>query len=205
MSTRGDLINRIITELHLETASYTTQVVNAINSAVAFYRPERFWFTEGTTSFTLATTGVVTLSSSLPDSVSIDNVRAMDNSGSPYPLHFDTWAEFQEHVSMTAEPVRWAVHHQQLHVWPTNNVTRTIEVEWSGRITMTASNSSSCVWTNEAEELIRMHAKADLCENFLLDLPAADRARGRESTVLGQLVSETIKRLNIGSNMKGYL
>jgi hypothetical protein len=86
-----------------------------------------------------------------------------------------------------------------------NNRTRTIEVEWSGRVTMTASNSSSCVWTNEAEELIRLHAKGDLCENFLLDLPAADRYRGREGMVLNQLVAETIKRLNIGQNMRAHL
>lgn len=205
MATRGDLINRIISELHLETGSYTAQVINAINSAVDFYRPERFWFTEGTTSFTLLTVGTVTLSSDLPDSVTIDNVRAVDNSGTPYPLTFETWPEFQDHVSMTAEPTRWAVHHAQLHVWPTNSATRTIEVEWSGRVTMTASNSSSCVWTNEAEELIRLHAKCDLCENFLQDLPAADRHRGREATVLNQLVDETIKRLNIGANMKGHL
>ena len=27
--------------------------------------------------------------------------------------------------TMTAEPTRWAVHHNLLHVWPTNNATRT--------------------------------------------------------------------------------
>lgn len=205
MATRGDLLNRIISELHLETASYTSQVVDAVNSAVAFYRPERFWFTEGTTSIVLTTEGTISLPSELPDSVTLDHVRAYDNSGSPYPLNFEVWSEFQAHESMTAEPSYWALHHQQLHVWPTNNQTRTIEVEWSGRITMTASNSSSCVWTNEAEELIRLHAKADLCENFLLDLPAADRYRGRESTVLLQLVRETVLRGNFGQNMKGYL
>lgn len=205
MATRGDLINRITSELHLESASYTAQVEDAVDSAVAFYRPERFWFTEGTTSITLITEGTVTLSSELPDSVVIDHVRAVDDSGTPYPLHYETWAEFQAHESMTAEPTYWALHHRLLHVWPTNNKTRTVEVEWSGRVTMTASNSSSCVWTNEAEELIRMHAKADLCENFLLDLPAADRARGRESTVLLQLVRETVLRGNYGQNMKAYI
>ena len=202
MATRGDLINRIISELHLETASYTAQVINAINSAVDYYRPERFWFTEGATSLTLLTASSITLSSSLPDSVTIDHVRLAADAE---PLTFETWSEFQAHATMTAEPTRWALHHQMLHVWPTNNATRTVEVEWSGRVTMTASNSSSCVWTNEAEELIRLHAECDLCENFLLDLPRADRCRGRESTVLTQLISETIKRLNIGQNMKAHL
>ncbi len=205
MATRGNLIDRIITELHLESASFTAQVVDALNSAVAFYRPERFWFTEGTTSVVVTTESTVTLSSELPDSVTIDNVRAADDSGTFYPLTFETWPEFQAHESMTAEPTRWALHHQLLHIWPMNNRTRTIEVEWSGHVTMTASNSSSCVWTNEAEELIRLHAKCDLCENFLLDLPAADRYRGREGMVLNQLVAETIKRLNIGQNMRAHL
>ena len=77
MATRGDLIDRIIQELHLETASYTAQVINAINSAVDFYRGERFWFTEGTTSLTLLTASTITLSSDLPDSVTIDNVRGI--------------------------------------------------------------------------------------------------------------------------------
>jgi hypothetical protein len=199
------MIGRIISELHLESASYTAQVINAINSAVDFYRGERFWFTEGTTSITLLTASTITLSSDLPDSVVIDNVRVVDDSGTPYPLAFETWSEFQAHESMTAEPTRWALHHRLLHVWPTNNATRTIEVEWSGRVTMTASNSSSCVWTNEAEELIRLHAKCDLCENFLLDLPAADRYRGREGMIFSTLITETIKRLNIGQSMRPYL
>lgn len=205
MSTRGDLINRIITELHLETASYTAQVINAINSAVNFYRPERFWFTEGNTSFTLTTVSYATLSSSLPDSVVLDTVRAADGSGNMYPLVRETWEEFKAHETMTAEPTRFSVHNALLHVWPTNSQTRTIEVTWSGRMTMTASNSSSCVWTNEAEELIRLHTKCDLCENFLLDIAAADRYRGREGMVFGQLITETIKRLGIGQNMKRHL
>jgi hypothetical protein len=205
MATRGTMIGRIISELHLESASYTAQVINAIDSAVNFYRPERFWFTEGVTSVVMLTTGAVTLSSDLPDSVTIDLVRATDNSGTPYPLTYETWDVFEAHESMTAEPSSWALHHQLLHVWPTNDQTRTIEVSWSGRITMTASNSSSCVWTNEAEELIRLHAKCDLCENFLLDVQAADRYRGREGMIFNNLLSETIKRLNIGQNMKAHL
>jgi hypothetical protein len=205
MSTRGELISRIITELHLENASYTAQVINSIKSAVDFYRPERFWFTEGTTSLTLATVAYATLSSDLPDSVVIDTVRATDSSGNAYPLHAETWDEFQAHATMTAEPTRYAVHGALLHVWPTNSATRTIEVTWSGRVTMTASNSSSCVWTNEAEELIRLHVKCDLSENFLLDVAAADRYRGREGMVFSQLVGETIKRLGIGQNMKRHL
>lgn len=205
MATRGNLIDRIISELHLESGSYTAQVINAIDSAVAFYRPERFWFTEGTTSVTLATASSITLSSDLPDSVVIDNIRVADNTGTFYPLVKETWTEFQAHESMTSEPSYWALHHQMIHVWPTNNATRTVEVEWSGRVTMSASNSSSCVWTNEAEELIRLHAECDLCENFLIDLPRADRLRGREMTVFQQLMSETISRLDIGSSMKAYL
>jgi hypothetical protein len=203
--TRGDLISRIIGELHLETASYTVQVIDAINSAVAFYRPQRFWFTEGTTDLPLGTQGSVVLSSEFPDSITFDNVRIADDSGTFVPITQQNWADFQLHESMTALPTHWALHHGLLHVWPYNNSTRTLQVDWHGLMTMTACDSSSCVWTNEAEELIRLHAKVDLCENFLQDLPAADRHRGREGTVLNQLVTETINRLGLGDNMRSYL
>lgn len=203
MATRGDLITRLMKELHLDGTSYTAEAVNAIDSAVAFYRGERFWFNEGVTEFVLATASTITLSSSLPDSVSIDSVRATDASGSRYVLTPENLADFNAHATTTAEPERYAVHAAQLHLWPVNNATRTIEVRWSGRVTMTASNSSSCVWTNEAEELVRMHATIDLCENFLLDLPRADRARAREGQVLGRLLAETVSRLGSG-NLTSY-
>lgn len=205
MATRGDLITRVMKELHLDGTSYTAQVTDALTSAVRYYQGSRFWFNEGTTEFTVATTGTVTLSSSLPDSIIIDKVRAVDDNGDRYLLRPDTLEDFLEHGSMTAEPERYVVQAQTLHLWPTNNRTRSVEVMWSGRITMTASNSSSCVWTNEAEELIRLHVKVDLCENFLLDLPAADRYRGREGTVLDKLMTETLQRLGIGRNMRSFL
>lgn len=206
MATRGDLISRIIGDLHLENSSYTTKIETALSSAVDFYRPERFWFNEGVTSFILpAGSDAVTITSDIPDSVIYDTVQVTDDSGGVNTLNYLSWDQFQDKLTMTALPESWAVHHHFLYVWPTNNTTRSIEVTWSGRVTMTASNSSSCVWTNEAKELIRMHAEADLCENFLLDLERADRIRVREMQEYGQLISETIKRLNLGRNMKGHL
>lgn len=205
MATRGDLINRIITELHLEHTSYTAQVAYAIDSAVAFYRSERFWFNEGSTQFTVATSSTINISSTLPDSVMIDTVKVADESGSTYLLTPETYEEMVAHATMTAAPENYAIQAQMIHLWPSNDVTRTIVVSWAGRVTMSASNSSSCVWTNEAEELIRMHSTVDLCENFLLDLPRADRARGREAQALQQILSETVKRLGIGRNMRAFL
>ena len=204
MATRGTLITRILSELHLENGSFTSQVENALTSAVAYYQSERFWFSEGTTEFTVATASTITLSSDLPSAVILDTVEAVTASGR-ITLQPETWPDFSSHGTATAEPTSFCVQGQLLHLWPTNNQTRTIAVSWSGRYTMTASNSSSCVWTNEAEELIRLHIKVDLCENFLLDLPAADRYRGREGSVLDRLVEETIKRLGIGRNMKAML
>jgi hypothetical protein len=206
MATRGDLITRIISELHLEGMSRTADVISSINSAVDFYRPELFWFNEGETSFNLTATAMVSLPAFIPDAVRIDTLQVVEN-GTTYHLDPTSWNELEEidRNDHTGTPNTYAIHHRMLRFYPSNDVTRTVNVSWAGRITMTASNSSSTVWTNDAEELIRTHAKVDLCESLLRDYEQADRLSMRLARILNQLMSETVKRLGIGRKLRGYL
>ena len=59
---------------------------------------------------------------------------------------------------------------------------------------MTACASASSVWTNEAEELIRLAAEVDILENRMKDFDEAMRKRGRLMAVLENLDEKTVRR-----------
>ena len=59
---------------------------------------------------------------------------------------------------------------------------------------MTASASASSVWTNEAEELVRLHAEVDIMENRMKSYDEALRKRGRLAEVLLSLDEKTVIR-----------
>ena len=68
-----------------------------------------------------------------------------------------------------------------------------------------AADGDSNAWTTEAEELIRLRAKADLFENVIRDYAEADRMRAREMEVLMSMNSLNNARTASGFVVAEYL
>lgn len=198
MATLGTLRTRIADELQIDASTFATEIDRAIFSAVAFYNDEDFWFLETSPAMvTLSSTTQYALLTVLPDRSQIFTLSLHINQ-SKSEMHFRTLEEMLDleyDTDFAGEPLYWSIFNDQLMILPRPNRTYTAEVHYSLRRSMTASASASSVWTNEAEELIRLHAMADLMENRIKDFQGAVQTKARlKLEVLPNLHKKTVAR-----------
>lgn len=197
MATLGTMRTRISNELQIDATAQATEIDNAIFSAIAFYNDKDFWFLDATpTTFIMSATAQYALATILPGRSQIKEISLHLTPGRT-ELHYRTLSEilamdFDE--GYTGQPLYWTISNDTLMIYPTPNVTRTAEVYYSLRYSMTASASASSVWTNEAEEIIRLHAEIDIQENRTKEFDEAMRRRGRLAQVLSNTDEKTVRR-----------
>lgn len=195
MATLGDMRTRIANELQIDSSTFQSDIDDAIFTSIAFYEDKDFWFKDGTpATFLLSSTAKYPLVTVLPGRSEIREMVLHLTPGKS-EMHFRTLREFLDldfDEGFTGQPAYWTIDHDNLMVYPTPNVTRTAEIYYTLRLSMTASASASSVWTNEAEELVRLHAEIDLLENRIMDDATAMRKRGRLSEVLHNMDLKTI-------------
>lgn len=202
MSTLGDLKTRIYSEIH---QTMSTAVQNAVLDAVKYYQTERFWFNEASVNFNLSLTTQYALSV-IPKLISVDTFKVWQGSV-PYLLQRISWNHIEQLDSETSSsntPSDYAIHHETLRIYARPSVTVTAQVNYHKSITLSASNSASAVWTNEAEEIIRHRAKGLLYANILLDTGQAQVSHTLELQALNRLFARTAKRQSSGK-VRGYL
>lgn len=207
MATLGDMRTRIARELQIDASGMSAEIDAAIFSAIEFYNDYDFWFLEATPVLFVGTlTNEFDLSTVLPDMSSIKT--AVVHLGSRrLNMHYRTHQELLDldiDDNYAGDPVYWTVRAGKFIVEPRLRQSRTIELHYSNKTTLTASASAESVWTNEAEELIRMHAEADILENRIKDYQGADRARIREMFTLENLQDKTVRRNSFG-RIRPYL
>lgn len=197
MATLGDMKTRIFRELQIDSANFETDVEAAIFSATAFYEDGDFWFLDAApTLFILSATTRYALDTVIPGRSEIQYITLHLTPGKP-ELIYRTMGEMLEldyDEGFTGEPVYWTIDNNELFVLPKPQRTYTAEAFHRLRRSMTASDSASSVWTNEAEELIRLHAETDLLENRIKDRQEAMLKEGRIAKVLAKLEEKTAIR-----------
>jgi hypothetical protein len=195
MATLGTMRARIADELQIDATTYAVDIDRAIFSSIAKYQDKDFWFLEASPASVLFTlTAAYSLSVVLPGRSEIKSVRLELTPG----LGTMTLTTQQEMIDMdfdanfTGQPSYWAIHHDSLLIRPKPQRTYTAQVWYSLRNSMTASASASSVWTNEAEELVRLCAEVDLLENRMKDYDEAARKRGRLGEVRNDIDEKTV-------------
>lgn len=197
MATLGDMRTRIADELQIDATVYSTEINRAVFSAIEFYNEDDFWFLESMpTNILLTSTTNYVLDTVLPGRSQIVDV-ILQITPTREPLLYRPLTELLEMAyddTFTGEPLYYTVHADNLIVRPKPSRTFTAETWYSLRSSMTSSASATSVWTNEAEELIRMHAEADILENRIKDYDDAARKRVREEQIRLKLEEKTVKR-----------
>ncbi|MBF0171742.1 MAG: hypothetical protein HQK87_11785 [Nitrospinae bacterium] len=202
MSTLGDLRTRIYDEIH---QTLSTAVLNACLDAVKFYQDKRFYFNETTVNINLSLTTQYALSI-IPKLIEVDTFKVYSSS-TPYLVNNASWHDIELWDSSTGSsstPTDYSIHHEQLRIYPRPSVTLSAQVSYHKAISMSASNSSSTVWTNEASDLIRYRAKGLLYASFLLDPQQAQVENVLEAQALNRLFARTTKLVS-SNRVKGYL
>lgn len=164
MTTYSVMRARIADEI--SDSNLTTQINRAIQSAIAHYERQRFYFnTRVTDTFALVADQEYYGSSDLaaiPNLLAIDDMYATI-SGSRYqivPVSFDDIAAEQTGTLEADPPYRYAYHAQQIRMFPVPSAARTVTMADHYRLTALSADGDSNAWTTDAEELIRQRAKA---------------------------------------------
>lgn len=197
MATLGAMRTRIADELQIDATTYSVDIDRAIFSSIKKYEDKDFWFLEAAPATVLFTaTSMYSLTLMLPDRSEIKSLRLelSPGIGTMYMKTQQELIDLDFDEDFTGQPYYWAVHHNSLMIRPKPQHTFTAQVWYSLRNSMTASASASSVWTNEAEELVRLTAEIDLLENRMKDYDEAARKRNRAIEVRDDIDEKTVAR-----------
>lgn len=192
----GTLKARIARELHR--SDLTTDIVDAINSAIRYYRSRSFEFLDKTATFT--TTAGVSSYSSIADIGSILTISAVV-SGRDYVLEALNYPRFQELQTspyLSGQPTGWATYGGSIYVWPTPSGAFPLTVTYQQRVAAPVDDTDVSVWTDDAEPLIRARAKYLLCLDVMMDGDTAQACAIAEAEALKMLMNEAWQTQDVG-------
>ena len=173
MATLGDLKARIADELLR--SDLTAQIAKAITTAIAYYGRQEFYFNEvrSTALSTVAaqewyTSSDLDVIATSPRIVSLTLVQDTTR----YPLVKRGFEYIEKRATDTQSgglPTDWAYWRKQIRLWPIPDQVWTVTVNYVERLAAPDDDASSNAWTleDDAEELIRSHAKIDLLMNVI--------------------------------------
>jgi hypothetical protein len=196
VATYAEVQALILNDLHRN--DLTTEVQTAMSNAVTKIQLDRFWFNEHQYSFVATLTAFYDVDTYLPDTLVVDTIRAY-SSGSPVALrreHWDTLADLDE-VLATGLPSSWAVHHEMLRLYPTPNVSTTIEVSCLRALSVTA-------WCTHAPTLLRATAEVEIYAMVTHDIQGAARVAEFARVEKEALLRRTAMRMGSGE-VRDYL
>lgn len=205
MASYLDMQTRIADEL--DRSDLTAQIKKAILSAVAHYERKSFYFSE--TSFTFSTVAGQEYygtadAAAIATSPSIERLNGTFN-GLRMALTKRTF-DYIDGISLIpstsrSQPFDWAYRAEQIRLYPIPDNVYVLTAFNVPRLTALSADGDSNAWTNDAEELIRTHAKLDLIENVIKasDMEAeVITLRARERMALNALFSESASRSATG-------
>lgn len=200
MLTYGDMQTRIADELGR--SDLTEQIKKAILSAIDFYKDDRFWFNEGEVTFN-TTAGLD--HQAMPTTFGEIDEATVTVSGNRYELDVVSYDIIRDRVLLTTEqgqPDRIAVFEEDIWYDPVPDQIYPIILSGLIYFTDLSALTDTNAWTNEAEQLIRHHAKADLFANVIRN----DKEAGKMATLTGIFLSKlnqkTVQRTSSGK-LKG--
>lgn len=190
-----------------------TQIQNSIQTAIAKWERERFYFNEvnDTNGFS-TTSGKEFYTASdyalIGSMVHIDKIHALV-SNNRYTLEPRTWQYIEDYAvnpTVQAPPTGisdYAYYGETLRFYPIPDGAYPITLSGTKRLTALALTSDANAWTQDAEALIRTEAKLDLYLNVIKDADQAglmkiqiygDPSDPRTVGYLDALQGETFKR-----------
>lgn len=207
-NTLQTMLDRIASDL--TRSDLASQAQSAILDAIAHYEHDRFWF-NFTRSKTFQTViGQQDYGSSalaeIPNLIQIDNLF-LPSAGTIYTLTWNDPAEFEWlSVSSTynGKPTDFTYIDGVIRLWPVPVAVYTLRPFMHYRLPALSLPTDSNAWLNEAEQLIRAHAKMLLYANVLEDDTGATRMQAQIPAHKAKLDAETSRRLSPRARTQGH-
>src|SRR5882757_359245 len=178
MGTLAQLKARIASDLTRD--DLASQIANVVSDSLKFYARERFWFNQSrnltfNTAIGQAAYGVADLAI-IPNIVRIDALYLPQNQ-SITPLDRyepDDFEVIAGGMSGGGKPTAYTCVDNTIRLWPTPGAVTPMRLHAFYRLPDLADGDSNA-WTDDAEELVRSHAKMLLYMDVLEDDPNAQR------------------------------
>ncbi|WP_315831118.1 hypothetical protein [Bradyrhizobium prioriisuperbiae] len=201
MGTLLELKTRIATDLTRD--DLTSQIASAVTDAIAFYARERFWFNSSRNLTFTTVPGQIAYGAAdlagIPTLLRIDAMFLPQNQ-SILPLDRYEPVDFELLNNATTgggRPTAFTYVDQAIRLWPTPNAAFVMRLHAHLRLPAAADGDTNA-WTDDAEELIRSHAKLLLYLDLLEDDQGATRMQSKIPLLLNALRAETSARLSAG-------
>lgn len=202
MGTYLDLQTNIANDL--TRSDLVSQTKSAIQDAIANYEHDRFWFNV-TRSMTFQTV-VGQAAYTGDDLAQIPNLIRIDKLFLPYAgtiYALEHWEpdrfEWLAGSSLgTGKPTVYTYVDGQILLWPVPVAVYTLRPHMHYRLPPLANDDDSNAWCNEAEKLIRAHAKLILYTNVLEDDAGSQRMQLQIPSIKTKLDYETSARTATG-------
>ncbi len=174
MTTLSVMKSRISSELRR--SNIDTQIASAIDSAIASYQHERWWFNESTEI--LFSTVAAQWAYGADDDADLGNLQRIDYvqatvSDNTYPIYSMSPAEIDRKntdADTDGQPLGYAYYEDKIWFYPIPDAAYSIRI---GGVIARAAPASDAetgnVWMIEAEKLIRCRAKWELYQHVLMD------------------------------------
>lgn len=196
-----DLKTRIAADLTRD--DLTSQIANVVSDSMKFYARERFWFNQtrtqtfntviGQTAYTVNDLAII------PNIIRIDALYLPQNQ-SIYPLDRfepDDFEVISGGMTGGGKPTGYTYSDQSILLWPNPTAVYTMRLHCFYKLPDAADGDTNA-WTDDAEELVRSHAKMLLYMDVLEDDANAQRMATKIPVLLDGLRSETSARMATG-------
>jgi hypothetical protein len=202
MGTYLDLQNNIASDL--SRTDLTSQIKSAIANAIDHYSTSRFYFnvTRALTFNTVIGQAAYTSAdlAQIPNIIGIDTMFLFDGSR---PLELDKYEadEFewlQSASTGNGRPCAYTYIDSQILFWPVPVAAYLIRPHMHYLLNPLVSDADTNAWTNDAEQLIRCHAKLVLYSNVIEDTDGMQRMSVQIQSYKDQLDYKTSARLATG-------
>jgi hypothetical protein len=193
----------------LARSDLTTQIATAITSAITYYQPQRFFFTEtrASTFLTVVEQSIYDVDddADIPLFLELDGMTFRDSSGQSYnlpridPVEMELLLDGNANI---ARPYCYAYYESSFRFYPVPDAVYTMRpLGVIEKAAPAADDTAGNVWMVHGYELIRCHAKADLYTNVVRERDKVQDMQEREVMELNRLRNKTTRQVATGRIM----
>jgi hypothetical protein len=194
MTTYSAMQARIADEFVNESIT-TSQITNAIQTAIKHYERDPFWFNQKTGTFaTVASQETYTTSANadIPYIVRIDSLRSSFGNVLR-PVSYDHIQDMQD-GSVKGPPGFYTRYENKIYLYPIPDAVYTMTMSYIYKLAALSAGTDTNAWVDECEEMIRQAAKRILCTDILHDDEMAQRYAELERVAYDRIRRENNQR-----------
>jgi hypothetical protein len=197
-----ELRNQIATDLTRD--DLTDEIKSAVGDAIDHYETSRFYFnvTRSKTFPTVAGRSAYDGSdlAQIPNIIALDTLFLFDN-GRPLELdkyEADEFEWLQSSMTGAGRPCAYTYIDSQILLWPVPVTVYTVRPHMHFKLDPLVADGDASAWCNDAEQLIRCHAKLLLYTNVIEDTEGMQRMQIQIQPLLDRLAYKTSARQATG-------